>query len=328
MHMKLNRAVGTLLGGVALLASSACADLDVANPNNPDIRRALSSPEDVVNIANSTLFNWYRSVTYLQPFAALSVTSDNHTANFGNFGMRFNNVEPRIPYDNSSASGDAGVAESPWENSYADLGLGNDVMIALKNGISLGSPEEDAKYAALAQFTQAASLSSLAQLFDQAFIVDENTDLSVPPELKPHAEVAAAAEAKWDALIASLATQDAEYDAGVLPLTSGDGDYSLSAGRSIPLTSATLAQLANTLAAQHLAYMPRNAAENEAVNWGKVLQYAENGISKADNRFDFAIMQDGGTKWFSYVVYYGAEKSWMRTDMRLMNLMNPALPAP
>ena len=241
MNIKTNRAVGTLVAGAALLVGSACADLNVTNPNNPDIKRALASPEDVINIANSTLFNWYRSATYIYPYIPLSVTADVQTANYGNFGMRFNNLEPRIPYENNSASGDASVASSPWNNSYSDLGLGNDVLRAFGSGLSLGSATEDAKYAALAKFTQAASLSALGMLFDQAFVVDENTDLEQPPELKPYPEVLAAAQAKWDELLTDLAGQSASYDTDVLPIMSADGDYSLSAGRNITLTSSVLA---------------------------------------------------------------------------------------
>ncbi len=328
MHIKMNRTVGLVLGGAALLVSSACADLEITNPNAPDVARALASPEDVVNIANSTIFNWYRSATAIYPFTTLSVAADVHTSNFGNFGMRFSNVEPRIAYDNNSASGDASVALSPWQNAYGDLGLGNDVMLALKAGVSLGSPTDDAKYASLAQFTQAASLTSLAWIYDKAYVVDENTDLAEAQTAVAYPEVSAAAMVKWDGLIAALGSQSNTYDTDVLPLMSADGDYSLNnVGNSISLTSSVLAQISNTMAARTLAYTPRTAAENEAVAWGRVLGYAEKGISAPSNRFDFGIAQDGGTKWYSYVMYYGAEKSWLRIDLRVINMMDPSVPA-
>jgi hypothetical protein len=95
----------------------------------------------------------------------------------------------------------------------------------------------------------------------------------------------------------------------------------------IELTAENIGKIANTMAARNLAYAPRTPEENVAANWGKILQYAEKGISMPSNRFDFAIEQDGGTKWFSYVVYYGAEESWLRVDHRLINLMNPDVPA-
>ncbi len=84
-----------VLGTAALLTAGACANLDVTNPNNPDIKRALASGEDVKNIAISTVNSWYLASTYLEPYMMLSVTADAGAANFGNFGMRFNNLEPR-----------------------------------------------------------------------------------------------------------------------------------------------------------------------------------------------------------------------------------------
>ena len=118
-----------VLGTAALLSASACADLDVTNPNNPDIKRALASGEDVKNIAVSTINSWYLTATYLEPYMMLSVTSDNGTANFGNFGMRFNNLEPRAPYVNNSAGGDRAVTESPWNFNYGTLGAANDASV-------------------------------------------------------------------------------------------------------------------------------------------------------------------------------------------------------
>ena len=58
---------------------------------------------------------------------------------------------------------------------------------------------------------------------------------------------------------------DAGDEPGVLPFADGNA-----------LTSVRLNQIANTMAARLLAYMPRNSAENTAVDWAKVLQYAQN----------------------------------------------------
>src|SRR5690606_595614 len=110
----------------------ACADLQVTNPNVPDVDRALSSPEDVRNVAVSSPVSWYGTVTNTSPWMALSVTSDTYTSAFGNFGMRFLNVEPRAPYINNSADADnGGVALSLWNATYGDIGLGSDVLRAI-----------------------------------------------------------------------------------------------------------------------------------------------------------------------------------------------------
>lgn len=316
------KTIGVLAGSAALLVSSACADLNVTNPNNPDIERALASPADVQSVAVSSLNSWYLASTNGEgAYMGLAVTADVLTANFGNFGMRFNNLEPRIPYENNSAGGDRDVAETPWSDNYAALGAANDALRAFANGIVLdGGQAETDKYKAIALFTQAGSLGNLAWMFDQAFVVDETMDVNAaPPELVPYTEVSAAAQAKWDALIALTAGKNEEYDATVLPLV----------GTS--LTSQTLNQLANTMAARQMVFTARTKAETEALNWGQILAYAEKGISStagaSGTSFDMVVQGDGGTTWYSLNNAYGNLDSWLRADMRLIHEMDPSQPA-
>ena len=311
-----HRKLGLALGSAALLFSSACADLEVTNPNNPDIDRALASPGDVQTIAENAIRQHYLSTMHYYPTLALTITADVMTANYGNFGMRFHNVEPRGEYLNNSAGGDdQWVARSAWNNNYADLGSANDVLIALGKGISLGDAATNDKYKALAVFGQAAALSNLALYFDQAFIVDETTDLTVEPELQPYSAVAAAALAKWDALIALTAGKSETYEAGIVPFADGNA-----------LTSQRLNQIANTMAARLLAYMPRNKTENAAVDWAKVLQYAQNGITKPGAEFAFNTLNDGDL-WYSTHIVYADYAPWVRVDMSVINMMDPNSPA-
>ena len=157
-------------------------------------------------------------------------------------------------------------------------------------------------------FSQAASLMNLALWFDKAFIMDETVDSDGPrPQLQPYTAVSAAAVAKWEALIASSAGNTATYTQAELPMVGN-------------LTGAKLNKLANTFAAMTMAYTPRNATENAAVNWGKVASLAANGID-----FDMLVTGDL-TNWYSYINYWGNEHSWMRIDHRLINLMDGTTP--
>jgi hypothetical protein len=315
--MRLFRRLYTIAGaGAVLVAAGACNDLDVTNPNNPDVARALATPDDVRNISISTINSWYLTSTYVEPYLMLCVTVDACAANFGNFGMRFNNVEPRIPYENNSAGGDRAVTESPWNANWGTLGAANDALRAYAGGIVLTTPAETAQFKALAQFSQAASLMNLALLFDKSFVVDETFDVNGPkPELVPYGEVAAAALAKWDVLIADLQGKSASYQPSVIPL------------RDITLTSARLSRMANSMAALLLAYTPRNAAEAATVDWAKVAAYADKGIGtgSAGAPFDFVVIGDFNN-WYSYINYYGNEESWVRVDHRLMNRMDSNIP--
>jgi hypothetical protein len=316
------------VGGAAILLVAACStDLEITNPNNPDIERALKTPEDVINISKSTINTWYIASTDLEPYLMLMVTADVLAANFGNFGMRFNNLEPRIAYGNNSAGGDRGVTEQPWEQNYSTIGAANDVLRAIRvNDMNLGSADATDAYEHLAMFSRAASLMNVALLFDSGFVVNEtfNPETDPKPDLQPFQAVADTALKWFEELIAATAGKTFTYPADVLP----SGDRVGMAGHGA-LTSAKLNRLANTMAALMLAYMPRRAADVAGVNWAKVAALADKGIGtgSAGAPFNIVVDGDGGTNWFSFINYYGNEPSWTRVDMRLINRMDPSQPA-
>src|SRR6185503_16564343 len=243
------RKLGSMAALAALALSAACStDLNVTNPNEPDQKRAIASPEDVKNLAETSVNSWYLTSTFYRPYQMMTVTADVLTANFGNFGMRFNNVEPRIAYNNSSAADDGLVAYDHWSQNYQTLGAANDALRAFASGLALkGGTAETEATKHLAMFSQAATLTNLALAFDKAFVVDETTDPEKElPQLKNYKDVTLAALAKWDALIAATNGKSYTYDATILPLDGGD------------LTSSKLNRIANTMAALLTAYSSRN----------------------------------------------------------------------
>lgn len=310
------RKLGAVMASASILLAGCQPNLDVTNPNEPDVARALASPQDVQSLAISSVHSWYLSSTDYEPYAFLQTTSDVLTANFGNFGMRFNNLEPRIAYANNSAGGDRGVTETPWNAYYGTLGAANDAVRAFKSGVKLtaGQAETD-KFMRLAQFSQAASLTNLALLFDKAFIVDDQTDPASPPALSSYKDVSANAVAKWAALAASEAGKTDSYDPTVLPMLVG------------PLNSSRIARIANTMAALTMAYTPRNAAEAATVNWAQVATYAAAGVGTGSGGapFDMVVIGDFNT-WYSNMVDVGAAPSWQRVDLRVINRMDPTAP--
>ncbi|HUR92893.1 MAG TPA: RagB/SusD family nutrient uptake outer membrane protein [Gemmatimonadaceae bacterium] len=302
-----------MVGAAVLMSASACGDLEVTNPNNPDIARAVGSAEMAKSLAISTVNLWYLTSTAMRPYLDASTTADVHTTSF--CCGRFSNLEPRIPYENHSAGGDREVAGLPWDFNYSTLGTANDVLRALSNGVALSTAAETAKYKQLAMFSQAASLMNLALWFDKAFVVDETLDLPGPrAQLQPYGAVSAAALAKWEALIASSAGNTAVYSQSEFPMVGG-------------LTGSRLNRIANTMAAVTMAYTPRNATENAAVNWAKVAALAAQGIGSgsAGIPFDVTVTGDNNT-WYSYINLYGNDHSWTRIDHRLINLMDGTTP--
>jgi hypothetical protein len=313
-----------LIGAAAVLFAGACNNLDVTNPNQPDVIRVLSSPEDVKALAQSTIRSWYMTTVSagpddggdVTPYIFGCVTSDVCTMNFGNFGARFNNLEPRIPYGNISSGGDRFVAQTPWDYNYGTIGAANDVLRAVKGGLALGTTDDTEQYKEEAQFSQAASYTYLSMEFDQAFVVTEDNDpVTNPPSLVDHTVVRDSTLRMWDDLIAASAQHSYTYSVSDLPSPNG------------ALTSKKINRIANTLAAMTLAYHARNAAQAATVDWARVAAYADKGIGtgSAGAPFDVVVQEDGN-QWWSYLVGYGDLPDWVRTDHRVINRMNPSVP--
>jgi hypothetical protein len=92
-------------------------------------------------------------------------------------------------------------------------------------------------------------------------------------------------------------------------------------------SSADVAKLANTFAARMLVYSSRNATQNTAVDWAKVLSLTNAGID-----FDFAPLGDGNAPWAAASVWgseyhtYAVYGGWGQVDMRVIHMMDPNMP--
>ncbi|HEU4989163.1 MAG TPA: hypothetical protein VFT41_05230 [Gemmatimonadaceae bacterium] len=324
--MQIHRKVGAVLAGAALVMSGACSqDLNVTNPNNPDIARVLATPADVQNLAVSSVHSWYQAATMIDPWVMLNVTGDLMTMNYGNFGARFNNLEPRIPYNNSSTSGDEEVVANPWNDQYSTIGAANAVLKSLAKGTTL--PGGTDKYKALALFSQAGALMEISLVFDQGFPVDEAADASTV-KLVPYTDMAKFTKGKIDALISFTSGQSFTYDqASEFPasIQPEGNDYSTNAVGT-GMDSHTLNRIANTWGAQLLAYTPRTAAEAAKVDWASVLNYAKKGIGHDGGApIDFAMVGDYNNWWSDLVSYFDLP-SWMMVDLHLIHQMAPNVP--
>ena len=309
--MRLIHSRALLAAGGVIFALAACSqDLTLPNNNQPDTKRAVSTPSDVQQLAAAAVADWHDATNEVNPSLAFAVMADALTGSYNNFGMNLSSSEPRLAYPNNTTGGDyTSMAEDPWYGNYTALGEANDALRAMSDGIVV----EDG-YKELAMLAQGLTLGNIALIFDKGWAVDETMEIPVPVEdLKPYQDVAAFAVSKLDAVIAATASATWTLPSNVLPL---DG---------VELTAENVGKLANTMAARIIAYTPRNATENAAVDWNKVLQYASNGISSG-TPFDFSVVEDNGTIWWDGYKAYGNYGPWLRVSMRVMHEMNPNLP--
>jgi hypothetical protein len=309
--MRLIHSRALLAAGGVILALAACSqDLSIPNNNQPDTKRAISTPSDVEQLAATALSDWHAGTNAENPALAFAVMADALTGSYNNFGMNLSSSEPRIAYPNNTTGGDyTAMAQDPWYNNYTALGEANDALTAMANGLEVSDG-----YKEVAELTQGLTLGNIALIFDKGWTVDETMELPVPVEdVKPYGEVAAFALSKLDAVIAATASATWELPNDVLPLATVDP------------TAENIGKIANTMAARILAYTPRNSTENDAVDWARVLQYASHGISSG-TPFDFSVIEDNGTIWWDGYKAYGNYGPWLRVSMRVIHEMNPSLP--
>jgi starch-binding outer membrane protein, SusD/RagB family len=316
-----------MAGGAAVLAlaASCSPDLDIKNPNAPDVARAIQSPSDVRNLIGSSYNSVYLAMQGCgpggncepDPGVATSVMADVFTMAFGNFGARFNGQEPRVAYANSSGVTDGFVSHDPYTAIYSALGEANDGLKAIKAGVRVATgpsaPDETPQFKALALLVQAMSLGFESQVYDKGFVVtDETTGI---PTLVDYKAVRDAALASYDNAIAAAAGQT-----WTLPTDFTTIDLTLDA--------TNFTKMANTLAARTIAYNARNATENAATDWARVLKYANAGISTGANPFDLTVETDGGNVWYDLTKGYGdlADGSWVRVDQRIIQEADPTQP--
>ncbi|HVF40581.1 MAG TPA: hypothetical protein VM939_11845, partial [Gemmatimonadaceae bacterium] len=294
--MKIKNRHAWRLSAAFMVALAACdPDLNVTNPNAPDVERAVATPGDVRQLIGSSFNTWYlnmQGAVEPVPGLALGVMSDNMTMSFGNYGARFNGQEPRLAYNNSSAAADGRVASSTYDGMYGALGAANDGLNAIKRGVKVAvnktAADETPQMQALAYLVQGLSLGFEALIFDRGFIILEDTD-NQAATLQPYAAVNAAAVASIDKAIAAATGKNWTIPAEFTP--------------GMTLTTDRFLRMANTMAARQLAYVPRTAAENATVNWAKVLQYANAGISSG-TPFDLIVQGDGGNNWYDLLKGY------------------------
>ncbi len=322
MNLKTRFATLAVSASVIALAGACNPDLNVTNPNAPDVERAIATPSDVRELIGSSYNTFYLGVQGCgatpcepDPDVALGVMGDVYTMAYGNFGARFNGQEPRLAYNNSSSAGDGNVARLPYDVMYGAIGAANDGLKAIGRGVrvaeSNSAPDETPQFQAFAWLVQGMSLGFQSQLFDKGFVVTEDT-----PE-----GTAALVDYKTvrDGAIASIekAIGAAAGKSWTIPVAYTPG---------MTLTAANFTRMANTMAARVLVYNARTAAENSATNWAKVLQYANAGISTGSTSFNLQVQGDGGNTWYDFSKGYNNLASWVRVDQRIIQEADPTQP--
>jgi hypothetical protein len=253
--------------GLALLLT-ACQELRVTNPNEPDRDRATSQPLATEAIVASSFRKWWPVGGHDDyPSWALSTIANEITSGFADFGQLELSAEPRSAWNNSPANARNNVSEEPWYELYGAISAVTDAIIAIDSGLVITDANTTARTRAFAKFMQGISHGYLALYFDSAFVVDEHLALDTisVPRLQHRSEVIRQSIAMLDSAIAIAQRSTFSFpETNWFFVTTSRDDF---------------IRLANSFAARLLAYSARTPGERAAVNWNDVITRVDAGIT-------------------------------------------------
>ena len=306
-----NRYCSVFLFIISVISLISCEDLNVEDLNYPDTQRVLASADDSRNVLEGSFLTYWQSFRQVNIHITSLVAADQFTCSWGNFYMRWASNEPRLPWDNTVTAPNDQVSENFWNWSYAALSQVNDVIRQMQTGMEIG-PEgsENDGLLSFGYFMQGLILGNIGLAFDKGFVVKEFTDLATL-DFQPYQEIMDSAIVSMENAISYAAKGPYELSSAVI--------------QGVVVDDALITALSHSYIARFLALTPRTKAQNDAVNWQKVLDNANAGITE-----DFGPEGDGspyeGATWWDENFIYLVQPGWARIRNRIINLMDPTYP--
>ena len=251
------------------LGAAGCQELGVTNTNNPDRNRAASDTASIEGFVAGAFSSWWEWVHDDSPVWMFNTMADEFSAAFFDFGILDNSREPRPAWNNSPVYDESDASEDPWYGLYSVISTVNDALRAIDEGLRIveGGTDVTARAEAVGKFMQGLAHGHVALYFDQGYIVDESVDLDtiVNYPLSPADEV-------MDSAVVYLAEAAAIAQANTFTLPS-------TSWLRVDMNNQGLARLAHSWIARFLASLPRTRDERAAVDWNRVIQHIDQGIT-------------------------------------------------
>ena len=254
------------LGALLLICAVGCVDLDVQNPNAPDVDRALANPGDVEMLIAGAFNRWLRVHWYGGPTMFMSVQSGEHGAPWANGGMEYFARIPRTPTQNNPGGEDNRNLLGAWTESYrAVAAVRNGVKQLDDEVVDLGDDELRAR--AYGKFMQGLAHGTVALLYDSGYVYDETMD-----------------PAEAEILLqdyTSVMTAALDYLDQAITLATGASFTIPATWMSQEVTAATLVQLANSWKARFRTAVARTPAERQVpAIWSAVATDVAGGVTE------------------------------------------------
>lgn len=298
----------TILSLIFVLASCNSDEfLEVENLNKPDRQRALSNASDLNELLAGGSVNGYFGAqsSWGAHFLCMGdqVTSTNRYRDFWSFAD-----EPRLRVNNTAAYDGKGAMENPWSSFNSSVYASNAVLQYIADGkkIDIDGVDKTAELEAMAYALKGYAQGYLGVIFDQAYIVDIDTDLSALT-FSSYADMIDAGVANMEKAISLVSASSADsYD--FLP--------------GVTFTKASFLEYINSYAARILASKARSKAEDTqlgSAHWTKVMTFANNGF-KSDFNIPTtpSVLFSSMIDWSTYTLSDGS--GYLPTDIKITHL--------
>jgi hypothetical protein len=279
----------TLVLAALVGTTAACQDLEVTNLNLPDTERALSSPDAVQAVIESSFTIWWgRMHNAGDSYNYYPELADELTRTWQVRGVQ-SGFEPRLPLNNDPEAPSVWLPRTSWDGFASGTANNNDAIRVIQNGLRIvvadaeGEEVSDQTDRALvfARVWQGINLGYLALVHDQAAPADETTVIADPvawerDNLTP-----------WDQIIPMAV---GHLEKAIDRATTGE-QWTLSPSfiNQQGYNNQEMIEFAHTMIARLMVYSARTPEQRAAVDWDKVRFHAERGLT-----FDFGpVLQSG-----------------------------------
>lgn len=287
--MKMKKFKNLYLLFLSIITIFSCEDLDVENLNQPDASRALASDTDLVSLIDGTVTDMFSDLIgfygiYLDGLAD-QITSTNAYADFWGF-----TDQPRRNINNSTTNGDLDAIGGHWSNYNSHIYNANVVLkVANERSILDGKTDITNSKKAQALFVRGVSLGYLGMIYDKAYRLDENTDVT-KIEFEDYSKIIDYALTDIEAAI-SLAPNSID-----VPVHSG---YSMDKSEFI--------RVANSFRGKIAMGKIRGGKSDETVNFSEVISWLNNGINSDFNPpAKQSVLFNNSQDWMTYTLSDGS----------------------
>jgi hypothetical protein len=275
----------------SLVTLSACKSdevLNVENLNNPDVQRAISTPDGIENVLKNgfvqILGATHGSTTAIWP--AAQATALESYGSVANFGLNLRASIPRSVIDNTRGNPTAAENLRDFQELFlrgrliANAIGSFDDLRAANSTVSIGSDFQDLRARSFGFFGMALANGEAALMYDSVGVVNPKLARGNPPEVPPlvsYSDAMPIALNQLDTAIAlanqAKAVTSSSQKSAFLPVE-------WMRTTSAPTSLDDYIRLLYSVKARLRAGVARNPTERAAVDWTAVVSDASKGITK------------------------------------------------